>query len=229
MKLEKRNKKEELIKMSESFAYLKINLLDNAVDQFWKTNLDHFIFKEKSTDIELIGDNGFILSNNNNSSFKVIFNPTIVSPRKISLVLTNLENHLSNSFVIDFMDSNRNMVRIIENACYKSFKGNSIRRKKIDTVYINDKKYYQRKVECFVQDLLDCENNYSQESIKIYPNLDDCYVKSDILVGTNDTETTTAKFEKYDGNIIKSITSYEFDEELKKKKANKFKVLKKSA
>ena len=143
MKIGKINKKEELIKMNESFAYLKINRLDNAVEQFWKTNFEQFILKIKSTDIELIDDNGFILNNNDNSSFKIIFDPIIVSPQKISLVLTNLEQHLSHSFVIDFIDSNTDMVKIVENACYKSFNGNYIRRKKVDTTYINDKKYYQ--------------------------------------------------------------------------------------
>lgn len=229
MKIGKINKKEELIKMNESFAYLKINRLDNAVEQFWKTNFEQFILKIKSTDIELIDDNGFILNNNDNSSFKIIFDPIIVSPQKISLVLTNLEQHLSHSFVIDFIDSNTDMVKIVENACYKSFNGNYIRRKKVDTTYINDKKYYQRKVECFVQDSLDCENNYSEESIEIHPNLDNCYVRSNILVGTDDIKTTTAKFEKYDGNEKKSITSFEFEEELKRKKKTKFKVLKKCA
>lgn len=229
MKIGRRNKKEELIKMSESFDYLKISSLDKSVEQFWKNNFDHFIMKIKSTDIETIGDNGFIINNSNNSSFKIVFYPTIVAPRKISLELTNLDSHLRHSFVIDFLDSNVDMVKIVENACYRSFNGNCIRRKKIDTIYISDKKYYQRKVECFLQESLDCENNYSKESIEFYPNLDSCYVKSDILVGTNDGETTTASFEKYDGKIKKSITSSEFAEELKRKKQAKFKVLKKSA
>ena len=48
MKIVKINKKEELIKMSKSFAYLKINRLDNEVEQFWKTNFDYFILKIKS-------------------------------------------------------------------------------------------------------------------------------------------------------------------------------------
>ncbi len=229
MKMVKNNKKEKLLKISKSFTCLGISQFDNQLAKFWHINFNHFVKDINAKDIEFIEDKGFILNQKDNSSFKVIFNPNIVAPKKITLELTNLTGHLCQNFVIDFLDTNIDTVKITQNACFSSLSDNYIRRKKIDTTYINAQKYSQRNVEYFVRGTLECENNYSKEMTIFYPYLDKRYIRSTIIVGVNEENSARPIFEKYDGQKIQPITSSEFADELKKDKKAKFKVLKKVA
>lgn len=227
MKIKKQNKKDDLEKIINSFACLNIDEIDNDVAHFWQINSNHFIKNISSKEVNFIDDNGFIINCKDNSTFKVIFEPKLVTPRNITLELCNLSSQLCQSFIIDFSDSYENTVKIIQNSCYQS--DNCIRRKKIETTYINKKKYYRRKLEYFVQSALANENNYSKETTEVYPYLDNCYVKSTICLGTSEGNNLGAIFEKCDGKYIKEITSSEFTSTLEKNQKNKLKILKKVA
>lgn len=227
MGLKSQSDGELLQKIESSLNYLGIRKIDKNIGQFFETNYNHFFSNSENSDIKYVSEDGFIICKDN-STFKLKMTPSYIYPDKICMELYNLDNKFIQSYVIEFLDSSANMIKIIERKHYniQSNDNQKLKKRILSTIYLNSNKYYEKKLEVEV----DSDDVYSTETNTWYPRLDDTFVKSYISLGEISKQQSSILYEKGDLDSTTPITEKEFKFLLNKNNSSKsFKKYKKCA
>lgn len=194
-------------KIKSSLKYLKINKLDGKISKFFESNYNYFFSQEETPFIKYVQEDGFIVCCND-STFKLKLTPSYAYPDKICIELYNLNDNFIQGYLIEYLDSSANMVRITERKHYNiNIDDNQKIKKRItSTIYLNCNKYFEKKTEV----RMDKNDVCSQEISTWYPKLDDSYVKSFVSLGESFNQGSKIIYEKGDMNSSTQITEKEF-------------------
>lgn len=200
----------ELEKIDKALDDLDIFDVDKFVSNFYNTNREYY--SKHSDKISVIQNKGFSMTTKDQSKFNLEFIPSYISPSKIIMELSNLNGNSIKKVIVVLGEEMKVMYQTTITDEIKDSK--KIHKADVEVNYKNGKKSYKKISELLV-DEIECKD-YSREETIYYPDLDDCYVKSIISIGTaNSLYPTSVKYLK--GNLESSIeiTNLEFNSSIK--------------
>lgn len=225
MKFNNRNRKKSVRSIKDALTYLKIEQIDNKFKNFVNTNYKFFFEQAENPNITVIDENKFEICNGDNSCFGMEFVPNCISPKKIVVKLDSLYGNSKQSYTVQFCEND--IIKIIHrhNLKINQFDNSEkFHSKYAEFEYVNSKLRYNKEIDNIVSTKSDV--SCSKEITTYYPNLNEEYVKSQISIGMmNSVYPTSIRFEKYNGEDIKSISLNEFNNIINRKK-NSNKILK---
>lgn len=210
MNFNKKNRKESVKSIKDALTYLNLEQINNKFGDFVNTNYNFFFEQVDKPNILFVDSNSFKIAKGDNSEFGIEFIPNCISPKRIIVNLINLNEDSEQSYNVHYGEND--VIKIIHrhNLKINQYNVNEKLHKKYEEFeYVNLKLRYNKKIENIIS-----TNDFScsRETIIYYPNLNNEYIKSQISIGMdNSFYPTSIRFEKFNGEDVKSISLNEFN------------------
>ncbi len=213
----------------KSFDYLKLGEVNPTLSEFVEHNFNYFMNNNfGKTKLDAQGGEGFILYKNC-SYFKLIFEPSHVTPESIFIELGSFYGNYTQSFKIDFKRGKDNYLVItgkkrLLNTNLEDKDDVTLLKIMTETFYMNNKKRYEHTQQTF-SGKKNCDDGYSQSVSVCYSDVDDSYIQSSIVIAEPEALLNTAvSYTKFDGSKTCSVQPHVFASEFDKIVQEKAKI-----